>query len=244
MPQLQTGKHLTMDIQNFTNLMHSSEVLSNETTLDLEKISKKYPYFQAAKAVYLKGLKQNNNFKYNKTLKSTAAITVDRSVLFDYVTNFEFTTANKNKEKSTPQTNSIDVLEIEETLEIGKPLEFQKNESHSFNEWLVLSNSKPITRKTDNKTTTSLLKNKDLINRFINQNPSIKPLVKDIHTLSSNQNTYQESELMTETLAKVYLEQNKYSNAIKAYQILILKYPEKSGFFADQIKKIEHLKNK
>ena len=39
---------------------------------------------------------------------------------------------------------------------------------------------------------------------------------------------------MTETLARIYLEQKKYDNAIKAYQILILKYPEKSGFFADR----------
>ena len=44
---------------------------------------------------------------------------------------------------------------------------------------------------------------------------------------------------MTETLAKVYLEQKKFSSAIKAYDILSLKYPEKSGFFADQIKKIK-----
>ena len=51
--------------------------------------------------------------------------------------------------------------------------------------------------------------------------------------------------LMTETLAKVYLEQKKYENAIQAYKILSLKYPEKSGFFADQIKRIQTLqKNK
>jgi hypothetical protein len=47
--------------------------------------------------------------------------------------------------------------------------------------------------------------------------------------------------LMTETLAKVYLAQKKYENAIQAYRILSLKYPEKSGFFADQIKRIQIL---
>jgi hypothetical protein len=46
---------------------------------------------------------------------------------------------------------------------------------------------------------------------------------------------------MTETLAKVYLEQKKYENAIKAYHILSLKYPKKSGFFADRIKAIKIL---
>ena len=44
---------------------------------------------------------------------------------------------------------------------------------------------------------------------------------------------------MTETLARIYLEQKKYTKAIKSYEILSLKYPEKSGFFADQIKAIQ-----
>jgi hypothetical protein len=46
---------------------------------------------------------------------------------------------------------------------------------------------------------------------------------------------------MTETLARVYLEQHKYDKAIQAYEILILKYPEKSSFFADRITDIQIL---
>ena len=46
---------------------------------------------------------------------------------------------------------------------------------------------------------------------------------------------------MTETLAKVYVKQEKYKEAMKAYKILSLKYPEKSGFFADQIQAVKKL---
>ena len=46
---------------------------------------------------------------------------------------------------------------------------------------------------------------------------------------------------MTETLAKVYLQQKNYKKAIQAYKILILKNPKKSGFFADQIHAIQNL---
>jgi len=49
---------------------------------------------------------------------------------------------------------------------------------------------------------------------------------------------------MTETLAKVYLEQKKYRKAIQAFKILSLKYPEKSGFFADQIRAVKMLQKK
>ena len=44
---------------------------------------------------------------------------------------------------------------------------------------------------------------------------------------------------MTETLAKVYINQGKLEDAIKAYKILCLKYPEKISLFADQIKIIK-----
>jgi hypothetical protein len=50
---------------------------------------------------------------------------------------------------------------------------------------------------------------------------------------------------MTETLAKIYFKQNKFEEAIRAYEILSLKYPEKISLFADQIKTIKNsLKNK
>ena len=51
----------------------------------------------------------------------------------------------------------------------------------------------------------------------------------------------EKEDLMTETLARVYLEQKKYDKAIKAFKILSLKYPEKSGFFADRIKAVQFL---
>ena len=46
---------------------------------------------------------------------------------------------------------------------------------------------------------------------------------------------------MTETLAKMYVKQNKLKEALKAYEILSLKYPEKISLFANQI---DFIKNK
>ena len=53
-------------------------------------------------------------------------------------------------------------------------------------------------------------------------------------------------DIVTETLAKVYLEQGHYEKAKAAYHQLSLKYPQKSSLFASQIELIDQLitKNK
>jgi len=58
-------------------------------------------------------------------------------------------------------------------------------------------------------------------------------------TINYNKNT---DDLMTETLAKLYIEQGHFDQALRAYQILRLKYPKKSSLFATEIKKINKLK--
>ena len=106
-----------------------------------------------------------------------------------------------------------------------------------------MSVKKPIIREV--KKEKLIDKKQEIINQFIENNPKIEPVSKDKVIPISIPETKQDNALMTETLAKVYLEQKKYKNAIQAYRILSLKYPEKSGFFADQIKRIKILqKNK
>jgi tetratricopeptide (TPR) repeat protein len=138
----------------------------------------------------------------------------------------------------------------EEKLELGKPLEFSKSETHSFQEWLQLSRIQPIDRELETKNSSTTIKTEDLskkkqeaiINKFIQSNPKISAVKHGTPpSINIDINKEDTTSLMTETLAKVYLEQKKYQKAIQAYEILILKYPEKSSFFADRISDIKIL---
>ncbi|MBV1887758.1 MAG: hypothetical protein KUG51_00555, partial [Urechidicola sp.] len=101
---------------------------------------------------------------------------------------------------------------------------------------------KPIERKEKKEEQVSKF---EIIDKFISANPKIKPAQKNpLKEIGLHSDFTDYNNLMTETLAKVYVEQNKYENAKKAYRILSLKYPEKSSFFADRIKAIEILENK
>ncbi|HET7361660.1 MAG TPA: hypothetical protein VFI78_06985 [Salinimicrobium sp.] len=280
-----------MEQAELTSLLQHPGKITSAQTAELNDLLDEFPYFQAARAVRLKGLKNETSLHYNKELKSTAAYTTDRSVLFDFITSEEFNQDeiadqikkqgqslenisetelnNSEKTENIPLENALK-LKIRETekssasegfiseeekseekaiakdkpennLNLGMPLAFQKNENHSFAEWLKLTKAEPIQREAPEENPGSKPNKFELIDKFISKSPKIKPTKtgKKIN-LAEKHSTTPES-LMTETLARVYLEQKNYKKAVQAFKILILKNPEKSGFFADQIRAIEKI---
>ena len=263
-----------MNTSDLTYLLNKPEATNEKQTIALENIVLQFPYFQAVRALHLKGLFNQESFRYNYELKKTAAYTTDRTILFEFITSDNFTAIQQEKideiQKSLlnievhhmeevivlPQIETITIeeekveLEViektsEEKLDIGKPLPFTPSERHSFQEWLQLTKFSPIEREIEEKNTQNdpeKQKKLDIIDKFIEANPKIAP-VKETTKPPANisKSTEEPTHLMTETLAKVYLEQKKYTKAIQAYEILILKYPEKSSFFADRINEIKNL---
>ena len=143
----------------------------------------------------------------------------------------------ESKEEEQSQVEEIE--NSEEDLQLGKPLPFTKSEKHSFGEWLQLASPKPINREEETKKK----KKFELLDKFIESKPKIIPSKESEAKVNIDESIkIDKNQLMTETLAKVYLEQKKYKKAIQAFKILSLKYPEKSGFFADQIRKVKNLK--
>ena len=306
-----------MNNKNFTYLLQNPEAVTPAETEGVKSIINQFPYFQSARAIYLKGLKNQESFQYNQELKTAAAYTTDRSILFDFITSDVF---NQNEISQFIKINSEHVLDIDVTVEdisinkkvvidetsqadinsnlevldpalfqpkfrrqnlaafrldesepiekvtpetktqeasaedilsLGKPLEFDKKENHSFNEWLKLASFKTIIRdkkpakiesETEDIEQLERRKKFKLIDEFITKNPKINPdrTYTPTHNIAKAQ-LIQPEELMTETLARIYVEQKNYKKAIQSYKILSLKYPEKSSFFAIQIRAVEQL---
>ncbi|MFC3561433.1 hypothetical protein [Pedobacter jamesrossensis] len=85
------------------------------------------------------------------------------------------------------------------------------------------------------------VKGAEIIEKFLKEDPTIKPPKPE---QIDNENKAKKSaedhyDLVSETLAKIYIEQMLYHKAIDTYKKLSLKYPEKSGYFADLIQSIE-----
>ena len=236
-----------MNTNDYINLLNNSKAINDKQTLILETIVQEFPFYQSARALYLKGLYNQESFRYNYELKKTAAHTTDRSVLFDFITSDDFKIFQQEVydkyqaeiqniivadfelvqvEGLTVDLNSVSKVEknirtefvaneelktqneiVEAELQIGKPLHFEKNETHSFSEWLQLSKISPIVRDEEEKqpeVSSELEKKFDLIEKFIELNPKI-PQAKDSTSIPANvaKSNEMPSSIMTETLAQI-----------------------------------------
>lgn len=87
-------------------------------------------------------------------------------------------------------------------------------------------------------------KNKAIIDKIIQSSPGLirqkeeqkfyTPDIKAKESLLENEH------LVTETLAKIYALQGNVNKAVRAYEILSLKFPQKSAYFATLIQKLKH----
>ena len=96
-------------------------------------------------------------------------------------------------------------------------------------------------RKEAGKPVAKKLSRKELIDKFITENPSIsRPKAEFYNPLTVAQNSIIDQEnIVSETLAKIYEQQGYAEKAISIYEKLRLKYPEKSRYFAAQIERLK-----
>ena len=207
-----------------TSYIRNTKLINQDSILELRKITNKYPYFATSQLLLAKGLHNIKDPNYNNQLKKAATYARNREKLFTLITK------NIAKNKDSIKKGSLD---------IGQPLDFTHEERHSFSQWLSLTKVKKITRIKNKKS------NEELITKFIEGKVVQKA---NSHSLffspseNAKNSIKEDHNIVTETLAKVYLEQGHYEKAISSYEKLILKYPKKNIFFAKKIELINKLK--
>lgn len=244
------------------------EVQLSDVALLQDEIDK-YPYFSTLRSLLLFALKESEHESYHSELKKTSVYSPSRVALYHYLqkekqtssveeeveeTKVEFIPENEIHSDENPsiqiQGNSVpETIETteEETILIEPEIEIKPetkpastHQEMTFSQWLHIAET-----KSEEKPTEKDIKFQ-LIDEFIEKAPRISPVKKlpEVNpVISKAESPVEYSDLMTETLAQIYTEQKKYDKAIRAYKILILKYPDKAEFFSDKIEEIEFLRD-
>ncbi len=216
----------------FIEFVKKPWLLDDTTETGLKEIIEYYPFFSVARSLYLKNLKNTGNYKFNIELSKNAIFISDRSRLFSLL---ELDFIDQERYELIPIDDTINLSNIEtedkfEEIKVGG----------SFYETPI-----QLIEIEEERDDIKELSNDDLIERFLKAN-AIIPVVAEKETQQEQNEAGAkiEEDFITETLASIYMKQGLYKEAIKAYEKLSLKIPEKNIYFAGQIKKIKELLSK
>lgn len=251
-----------MNTKSLLNLIRNFEKLNNSSLIELKEIIDRYPYFAGGQLLYLLNLKKLNDGRFQQKLPNTSIRLPNRSLLKLQIEKISQNT-NYPLEKTIDETtlgSTFRKQDIFSLLPSPSPALPKTPVKKSATEREILEKTprkKTVAKKTETvKSTSEKTKNaksnaksksentqEDLINRFLQKKETIiKPRKEKDYTYDDNDdNSLKESiENSSETLAKLYISQGLVTKAIEVYEYLSLKYPEKSRFFAKEIKKAKN----
>jgi hypothetical protein len=223
-----------MNKDQFYNCLYDSNRLNNENIEALNNLVNDFPYCQSARILHSVLLFMRKDVRYEKELSTTATYAANRGVLKKRI--------YESGHKARPVV--LHDEHIEESL-IDEAI-VEKRVSDEREAYMKKSDTVKETKEAPKYAgmEEEVIDKKakiDLINRFIEKEPSIsrqKGTFFNPVTAAKISITDQEN-IISETLAQIYLDQGFFDKAISTYQKLSLKYPEKSTYFAALIEKAE-----
>ena len=246
------------------------ECLDRETLYELRTLLARYPYFQTARLLYLKNLFLLHDISFGEELRKSALYIVDRKALFSFIEGERYTLKELKKQIPYAETLGVDrTLTLidafladfsdNESVSVGLPM----GAVDATSDYLGYLMRQPDALKEEAGVEANpKMKGQEWIDSFLQKSEGesvmalkLEDTSKKEDAVSKVEDTEEQEDMdesvsienmedesyFTETLAKIYVKQQRYSKALEIIKKLNLKYPKKNAYFADQIRFLEKL---
>ena len=243
-----------MDIAELTQ---HPERLNRDTLYELRSLLALYPYYQTVRLLLLQNLYLLHDPTFDEELRRAAIYITDRRVLFQMIEAIHYrhpshqnSQSNESTQNSPNRTLSLINDFLDSIPQEGETDEEKKSRRKptpadaavDYVAYLLETEGETLGDDAIPK-----MKGQSLIDDFINIDKGRFTLNEDLpsqpfteEVTGNDENTPNEG-VFTETLARIYIKQGKYSQALEIIQRLSLVYPKKNAYFADQIRFLKKL---
>ena len=254
-----------MAIGTIQHWMQHPETLDKDSLYELRNLMARYPYFQTVRLLYLKNLFLLRDPSFGEELRRSIIYVSNRLMLFQLIEGDSFA-LKALKSAAVSQQQPADDVSIDRTLslinaflattpeEAGLTDSIDAGYAVDYTAYLMADEVEGEPAATTPADETQLLKGHDLIDEFIGQAETAEKVPEEAESNDAGLRDLSEIESVmpvdeegldetcfTETLAKIYVKQQRYDKALEIIKILSLIYPKKNAYFADQIRFLEKL---
>jgi hypothetical protein len=229
-----------MQREKIIGLIKEEIAFNKETQDELLEVIEEYPYFQTAHLLYTLNLQANQDTSLPVETRKTTCYLGDRKNFFYRMKKDFFPPERMELIEKEEVENILSSFDRIESFLASTPV----HSSLASTDYL----SYRLTEEKENQEVKPIpLQHQDAIDRFISadKRSEIKIGFKDKkdseEVVTPDLETAETGSFFSETLAKIYLKQKKYDKALEIIRNLNLIYPEKSIYFADQIRFLEKL---
>ena len=243
-------------MERIAELNKHPEYLDRDTLYELRSTLALYPYYQTARLLMLQNLYLLHDPSFDEELRRAAIYITDRRVLFNMIEagHYRLRTSTVTKvpaaapqESTASRTatlidNFLDSIPKEdEGQSRGKRKPTPADAAVDYVAYLLETEGDKA------EETVPEMKGQNLIDTFINadkgrivlnEGPLLTPQTEKTDESAAEPT---DEEYFTETLARIYIKQGRYSKALEIIQRLSLQFPKKNAYFADQIRFLEKL---
>ena len=220
----------------------------------LRQLVERYPYYQAARLLLLRALFEAHDPSFGQELRRAALYVPSRRVLYDLIEADklkpvpESKVRKLNEEPDDTMDRTYSLIDsflstnVEEKPKGKKSVRPVVDASTDYMGYMQqLEND--ISDNEISQEEAPVTNNQRIIDDFLEQGRIViqEHPDEELQKPQIDNETTANSEIFTETLARIYIKQGKYDKALEIIQRLSLKYPKKNRYFADQIRYLEKL---